>query len=209
MTRPPEPTVALRALEHHAYCPRQCTLIHGDRVWEHNEHTTHGVRAHRRVDAGEQRVARGVRTLRSVPLWSEALGLSGRSDVIELHQDGSVIPVEYKAGTRHGDAADLQLCGQALCLEEMLGIAVHHGFVWFGAPRRRSRVLLDADLRRRTLRAIDAIRSNLLADQLPAAPNDQRCRQCQLLHHCLPEIVSVDSLRLRRETTEELFRCDT
>jgi len=114
-----EPVVPISAIEHFAYCPRQCALIHCDGVWNDNEHTVGGTRAHRRVDSGEHRRERGRMVLRSIPLWSESLGLSGRADAVEM-ADNAVVPVEYKAGVRHGNAADLQLCAQALCLEEML-----------------------------------------------------------------------------------------
>ena len=74
--------------------------------------------------------------LRAIPLWSEALGLSGRADAVEMEGE-AVRPVEYKSGVRHGSAADLQLCAQALCLEEMLAVEIPHGYVWYGGPRRR------------------------------------------------------------------------
>lgn len=204
-----EPVVALRALEHQEYCARQCALIHGDGVWVHSEHTLRGIRDHRRVDDGQHRTERGRRVLRGIPLWSERWGLTGRADVVELHADGSVVPVEYKSGSRHGLAADVQLCAQALCLEEMLAVTIDHGFVWFGGPRRRERVACDTELRTLTLGRIAEIRANLLTDQLPMAPNDVRCTECPLRPYCLPEVVTVDQDELRRSTTEELFTCAT
>lgn len=116
-----EPVIALSALEHHVYCPRQCALIHVDGLWIDSEHTVRGDLGHRRADSGEHKQERGRLVLRAVPLWSEQLGLTGRADVVELHSDGSLVPVEYKIGRRHGDAAHVQLCAQALCLEEMTG----------------------------------------------------------------------------------------
>lgn len=205
----PEPVVALRALEHHTYCERQCALIHGDGVWADNRHTIRGVHHHRRVDSGRSTSERSVRVLRAIPLWSERYGLTGRADVVELHQDGAVVPVEHKAGSRHGRAADLQLCAQAVCLEEMLHVQLSHGYVWYGGPRRRSRVVFDDRLRSLTLAAIDAIRANLVSDRLPAAPNDVRCSACQLFHHCLPGVVALTSGRLRYSTDLELYQCDT
>ena len=132
----PEPVVQISAIEHFVYCPRQCALIHCDGVWSDNAHTVRGSRAHRRVDSGEHRQERGRQVLRAIPLWSEELGLSGRADAVEVEGD-AVRPVEYKAGVRHGSAADLQLCAQALCLEEMLDVEIPHGYVWYGGPRRR------------------------------------------------------------------------
>lgn len=184
----PEPTVPISAIEHHAYCPRQCALIHVDGLWTDNAHTVRGERGHRRVDAGPSRTERGRRVLRGVPLWSEALGLSGRADAIEVFPDGTIVPVEYKIGDRHGDAAHLQVCGQALCLEEMLGRPVREGAVWFASPRRRVCVLIDDDLRARTIAAVEEIRGWLRAEILPPPVDDGRCRKCQLLDLCQPSL---------------------
>ena len=186
----PDPIIAISALEHHAYCARQCALIHVDGVWADNVHVVRGERGHRRADGGEHRTERGRRIMRAVPLWSESLGLTGRADVVELHDDGRLIPVEYKIGRRHGLAAHLQVAAQALCLEEMTGGAVPTGAVWFSASRRREEVAVDDGLRQRTLATIDAVRSNLRSTLLPPAPNDDRCGECQLLGHCLPEVVA-------------------
>lgn len=205
----PEPVVALRALEHHTYCPRQCALIHGDGVWFDNRHTVRGVRSHRRVDEGRTTSQRSRRQLRAIPLWSERYGLSGRADVVEIHDDGTIVPVEYKAGSRHGRAADLQLCAQALCLEEMLGLRLGHGDIWFGGPRRRNRVEFDYRLRAATLEAVEEIRANLLAEGLPPALNDARCGECQLLHHCLPAVVASPPGSLKRVSDAELYECGT
>lgn len=184
----PEPIVPISALEHHRYCPRQCALIHVDGLWIDNEHTVRGVAGHHRADSGAHRRERGRQVLRAIPLWSESLGLSGRADVVEISTDGSPIPVEYKVGTRHGDAAHVQLCAQALCLEEMTGRPVIEGFLWLAASRRRLRVDFDAELRGRTLSTIEEVRAWMKADRLPPPVNDARCRQCQLLDHCQPEL---------------------
>lgn len=186
----PEPVVAISALEHHAYCPRQCALIHVDGVWADNVHVIRGARGHRRADAGVPRTERGRRVLRSIPLWSESLGLSGRADVVELHDDGRLVPVEYKIGRRHGLTAHLQVAAQALCLEEMTSTRVPSGAIWFSTSRRREEVLVDECLRELTLTAIEAVRANLASTRLPPAPNDERCQECQLLGHCLPEVVA-------------------
>jgi len=204
----PEPIVRISAIEHFVYCQRQCALIHGDGVWSDNQHTVQGQRAHRRVDSGEHRQERGRQVLRAIPLWSEALGLSGRADVIEIEQDGAVRPVEYKSGVRHGSAADLQLCAQALCLEEMLEVEIPFGFVWYGGPRRRERVVFTPGLREEVRVVIQIIREQLIAGVLPEAPNDRRCTECQLRHHCLPEVTSAPG-RVTRYLREVVFACDT
>ena len=201
----PEPIVPISAIEHYAYCPRQCALIHCDGVWSDNRHTVRGRRAHRRVDSGEHRHERGRLVLRSIPLWSETLGLSGRADAVEV-ADGRVWPVEYKAGVRHGMAADLQVCAQALCLEEMLEITIDDGFVWYGGTRRRERVQLSDELRLEVVASVQAIRTQLTSARLPEAPNDSRCGECQLLHHCLPALTS-DASTVDAYVFTEVLEC--
>lgn len=184
----PEPIVPISALEHHRYCPRQCALIHVDGLWFDNEHTVRGAAGHLRADSGAHRWERGRQVLRAIPLWSELLGLSGRADVVEVMADGSLIPIEYKVGTRHGDAAHIQLCAQALCLEEMTGRPVLKGFLWLAASRRRLPVDFHTELRDLTLLTIEEVRVCLKAARLPPPVNDARCRQCQLLDYCQPEL---------------------
>lgn len=200
-----EPVVRISAIEHFTYCARQCALIHGDGVWSDNEHTVRGERAHRRVDSGRHRQERGRQVLRSIPLWSEALGLSGRADVVEI-EDGVVRPIEYKSGVRHGSAADLQLCAQALCLEEMLEVDVLDGYVWYGGPRRREFVHFTTFLRQEVVQAIQSIRHQLRTGVLPEAPNDQRCTECQLRNHCLPEVTSAPE-RVGRYMRKVVYSC--
>lgn len=201
--------VQISAIEHHEYCARQCALIHVDGVWAENAHTVSGTRAHRRVDSGEQRQERGRLVLRAIPLWSEVHGLTGRADAVEVLDGSLVQPVEYKSGTRHGIAADLQLCAQGLCLEEMLGLPVLEGFIWYGGTRRRHAVALDERLRDRTLTAVDEIRASLASGTLPLAVDDQRCGACQVRHHCLPELTSGHVDVQAYVAREVVARCGT
>ena len=198
-----EPVVLISALEHFVYCERQCALIHGDGVWMDNAHTVRGSHAHRRVDSGQHRRERGVLTLRSIPLWSEALGLSGRADTVEF-DDGAVYPVEHKSGVRHGRAADLQVCAQAMCLEEMMRVEIPVAYVWYGGPRRRARVLLDQELRTGVVETVGSIRRQMLSGELPAAPDDARCDECQLEPHCLPHATAT-ATRIAELTLQELL----
>ena len=203
-----DPVVAISAIEHYTYCPRQCALIHVDGVWADNVHTVRGERGHRRADRFAGRSERGVQVVRAVPLWSEALGLTGRADAVEFHPDGSIVPVEYKIGIRHGDAAHLQLAAQALCLEEMLGRSVTQGALWFSGPRRRLPVLIDDTLRSRTLEVISAIRVLVDGGRLPVAVHDARCHECQLLGHCLPEVVTAPGM-VEAYLTSEVLACES
>lgn len=160
-----------------------------DGLWAENRATIAGTRFHRRVDSPGGRAERGRVVVRAVPLFSEQYGLSGRSDGIEIHSDGSVAPVEHKAGIRHGQAANVQLCAQALCLEEMFDRHVPVGWVWYGGTRRREQVEIDADLRATTVSVIDEVRSNMVGGVLPLPVNDERCGACQLEPACLPQVV--------------------
>ncbi len=198
--------IPISALEHYAYCPRQCALIHVDGVWSDSAHTVRGSYGHRRADIRFQRVERGQTVIRGVPLWSERWGLSGRPDAIEIDPSGAVAPVEYKMGYRHGDAADIQVCAQALCLEEMIEVAVPSGFVWYAGTRRRQHVDLDASLRSRTIDTITRVRGIFSETTLPVAPNDARCGECQLLGHCLPGVVTRDN-QIRNYMRNEVFAC--
>lgn len=187
--------VPISAIEHYSYCPRQCALIHVEQTFEENAFTVRGRLAHERVDAAEPSVERGIRTLRGIPLWSEQFGLRGKADVVELRADGPY-PVEFKVGRRRGPHADLQLCAQALCLEEMLSQPVTRGAIYYHAERRRHEISFDEPLRARTLAAIEAVRAMLAEQYLPTAPNDARCRGCSLLDACLPGVVA-DTPHLR------------
>lgn len=198
--------IPISAIEHYEYCPRQCILIHGDGVWVDSRHTVKGELGHRRADSPGARAERGRLVVRAVPLWSEQHGLTGRADAVEVTSSGDLVPVEYKIGGRHGIAAHLQLCAQALCLEEMTGKKVKNGAIWFSGPRRRSSVSFDQGLREHTLATIEAIREALDRKALPSAPNDVRCVECQLIGHCLPDLVAnpvrVDQYMMH------LFRCN-
>ena len=154
-----EPVVPISALEHHLYCARQCALIHVDGMWFDNEHTVRGTHGHERADQARSRMERGRRVLRAIPLWSESLGLAGRADTVEVAADGTLAPVEYKIGTRHGDAAHVQMCAQALCLEEMMDTRVPVGYIWLSSSRRRLAVPLNERLRTLTMTAIVEVRS--------------------------------------------------
>ncbi len=191
-----EVEVPISALEHWSYCPRQCGLIHLEQTFDENLYTIRGRLAHERVDAAAPTAeAAGIRVLRAVTLWSERRALRGKADVIEMRPDGPY-PVEYKVGRRGGLHADLQLCAQALCLEEMLGASVVRGALFYAATRRRHEVVFDRQLRARTEDAIEGVRTMLATQSLPPAPNDRRCPKCSLLDSCLPSVVTArDRLR--------------
>lgn len=183
--------VLLSALAQWGYCPRRCGLIHIESVWDENLYTLKGSHLHERADSGQTTWEGGVRIERGLPLFSDALGLVGKADVVEFHPDGSVVPVEYKSGPRRESLHDdLQLCGQALCLEEMLGRPVSRGAIFSLQSRRRREVVFDEELRTAVREAIQAVREMLASPAtLPPALNDGRCPKCSLIDACVPATV--------------------
>lgn len=184
--------VMVSAIEHYSYCPRQCALIHVEKVFDENVFTLRGSMAHERVDQPTDTVQDGVTVERALPIWSERYGLQGRADVVEFHPDGSVYPVEYKIDTRKTSGHDdLQLCAQAICLEEMLGRPVLCGAVYSGSARHRREVEFTENLRERTLAAIESIRDMRNKGSLPEPVNDSRCPNCSLVHVCMPSVAAA------------------
>jgi CRISPR-associated exonuclease Cas4 len=146
--------IPLSALQHYLFCPRQCALIHVEQMWAEDAATAEGRLLHEKVDAGGGETRPGVRIARSLAIRSLALGVVGKADVVEFHgRAGRPFPVEYKRGRPKSHRADeVQLCAQAICLEEMFGSAVETGALFYGETRRRSAVTFDADLREITAR---------------------------------------------------------
>ena len=171
--------VMISALEHYSYCPRQCALIHLEQTFDENIYTLQGHMLHERADEEASELRGDVRIERAVPLWSRRLGLVGRADVVEFH--GQVpFPVEYKVGPRRKwGHDDLQLCAQALCLEEMTGQMVPRGAIYHHGSRRRREVAIDEPLRQRVVEAVADIRQMLTASN--ATSGCQRCSLPSLL----------------------------
>lgn len=183
-------SIAISALQHFIYCPRQCGLIHVAQVWSENLHTQKGRREHDRVDVPEYELKGGVRIERALPVWSDALGMSGKCDVVEFHDDGSIYPVEYKHGPRKaGLHDDVQLCAQALCLEEMLGVTISEGAIFHVKSKRRRRVALDGALRTQVRETVAAVREMIEAACIPEAEYGRHCEQCSLQEICMPQVV--------------------
>jgi CRISPR-associated exonuclease Cas4 len=179
----------ISALQHWAYCPRQAALIHLDGVWSDNPYTRRGTLLHERADTPGADRRGDIRVERALPLFSRRLNLSGRADAVEFHPDGTVIPIEYKSGRRKARHADeLQLCAQAMCLEEMLGRPVPEGAIFHAPERRRRRVVFSAALRAGVERAAATFAATFARASLPPPVNDGRCPDCSLRRLCLPEL---------------------
>jgi CRISPR-associated exonuclease Cas4 len=197
--------IPLSALNHWAYCPRRCGLIHMEGEFTDNIHTMRGNAEHERVDQVEhQTLGSGARVEYALPVWSDRLGLVGKCDAVEFWPDGSVYPVEYKHGAkRKWMNDDIQLAAQAMCLEDMLGRAVPQGAIYHATSRRRRVVKFTPALRQSVLDTAAAIRAMLASGVLPAPVNDARCRECSLKETCQPEALG-EKLRFK-QLVEELF----
>ena len=201
-----EDALPLSALQHWAYCPRQCALIHLDQAFDDNLHTLRGNAVHAQVDQVGVGTAKGVRISRALPLWHDGLGLIGKADGVEFapsRDGGQPYPVEYKVGSRHKAAGiagcdDLQLAAQAMCLEAMTGQPVAEGAIFYAASKRRRVVPLTPALRQQVADTAAAVRQMLRSQQLPApltgVDAQQRCKGCSLRERCMPQVADQTAL---------------
>jgi CRISPR-associated exonuclease Cas4 len=186
----------ISGLQHLAFCPRQWALIHLEQVWAENMRTAEGRLMHERADLpGESR--RGdLRTVRGMWLRSERLRLTGRADVVEFRPEP--FPVEYKRGkSKPTDCDTVQLCAQALCLEEMLQMTIACGAIFYGNPRRRLEIVFTPELRTRTEELAATMHRLYKSRETPAATPGPYCRSCSLVHVCLPEATANGDLAAR------------
>lgn len=181
--------IPVSALQHFLFCPRQCALIHIEQQWSDNLFTAEGNVLHERVDRQDHEIRQGIRYEYSVPLRSMKLGLIGKADLVEYHDEGPV-PVEHKRGRPKPDHCDwVQLCAQALCLEEMQSVAVTRGAIFYGQPRRRQIVDFDENLRAETVAVISQVRDLLNSGKTPPAEYDnKKCKACSLFEICMPQV---------------------
>lgn len=181
-------SLPISALQHWLFCPRQCALIHVERLWEENRMTAEGRVLHERADEGVPESRKGMRVLRSVQIASTRLGVHGVADVVEL-REGRPYPVEYKRGRPKAHRADeVQLCAQAICLEEMTGRDVPEGALFYGSRRRRQLLTFDDELRLLTEQVAGEARAAMaLGDLPPPAYDPGRCEGCSLNRLCRPQ----------------------
>lgn len=191
--------IPLSALQHAVYCLRQAALIHLERVWADNRFTAEGNVLHAVADKGGSRKGRGTRRVMALPLASKRLNMSGVADLVEFHPaEGRgagqeiAFPIEYKRGKPKLHRADeVQLCAQALCLEEMTGQAVPEGALFYAETKRRLVVPFDAELRRLTeevVRDLQVVFDNRTTP--PPTTRRERCRACSLIELCRPDTVA-------------------
>lgn len=185
-------SVPISALQHYAYCPRQCALIHVERVFHDNMYTNRGHREHQKVHEPDSENVDGVRIERALPLSAPCLGVHGVADVVEFHEDGRIEPVEHKVGRRAPRTADnVQVAAQAMTLEEMFDVDVPRAWVFHHASRRRRLVEIDQPLRELTYRTVRDVRWLMRFNHVPKPVNDSRCPRCSLVDVCLPGVTSL------------------
>lgn len=184
----------LSALNDYRYCERRAHLKLVDGLRGTNEHTLLGDLAHAAVDTPGFEHRAGWELLRALPLYSDRLGLTGKADLVEVRRDATcgriteAHPVEYKKGPkRRFDNDEAQLCAQAICLEEMLGVPVPSGLIFHAASARRTEVVFDEPLRALTVATLAALRVTLARPAAPPAELKPQCDGCSLRGVCLPE----------------------
>lgn len=191
-----EPTLMLSALQHYAFCPRQFGLIHIEQVWADNRYTAEGNILHERVDSGVAEQRKNIRYERGVMLKSLRYGLTGKMDLLEIEsgEPPRYFPVEYKRGKpKVQDWDRIQVCAQALCIEEMRETSVGQGAIWYWEVRRREPVQIDDALRDATIAAIEAAHEIIRTGKTPPpTDNVKRCRACSLVDLCEPDTFRRD-----------------
>ena len=184
----------ISALNHLLYCERRVALVHLEQVWANNQFTAEGNVLHEIAHSGADESQRGVRITRALPLASIIHGMSGEADVVEFHKNGNIVPIEYKRGKPKLHRADeVQLCAQALCLEEMLNVTISSGCLFYGETRRRTTVAFDEELRAVTIQAIERLHELIASRVTPLAVREKKCDKCSLLEICMP-----DAMRFKR-----------
>jgi CRISPR-associated exonuclease Cas4 len=187
--------IPLSALQHFLFCPRQCALIHVEQAWVENVRTAEGRMLHEATSTAGHETRRGIKVATALPLASRRLQVSGIADLVELHNEGGSwrpYPVEYKLGKPKAHRADeVQLCAQATALEEMFGVTISEGALFYGKTRRRLLVPLDDELRALTERIAADTRTLLASGTTPPPVYDKKkCGLCSLIEICRPQRLS-------------------
>lgn len=210
----------ISALQHLLFCERQCALIHVEREWAENRFTAEGQVLHKKAHDGKPETRDGERIKRGLPLRSLEIGLSGVADVVLYRPpqrvaprgrtmaeairrataqelaDWEVTPIEYKRGRpKQNDADRVQLCAQALCLEEMHGVTIPAGALFYGKTRRRTDVEFDEPLRQSTRAAAERFRELVTTRTTPPAKKEKKCDTCSLLAICMPAAIERSSAK--------------
>lgn len=204
-----EEYLMLSGIQHFAFCRRQWAMIHIEQQWAENYRTTAGELMHKKAhDEGSFEKRGDLLLVRGLRISSRELGLSGQCDVVEFHRDDegvklfgyegkwTPVPVEYKHGAPKEDNADeLQLCAQAICLEEMFQIRIPDGYLFYGENRRRSHVEFTKDLREAVKKAAREMHDLFQKGYTPNVKPTKKCRACSLEDLCLPKLQKTVKVR--------------
>jgi CRISPR-associated exonuclease Cas4 len=211
MTFSEDDLIPISALSHVCYCERRYALVHIEQLWEENQFTAEGKVLHERVDAEHHESRRLFRQEYGMAIRSLGKGLIGKCDLVELwfSEDGNVLrvsPVEFKRGRQKADDVDrVQVCAQALCLEEMFDIPIEKGQLYYLQEHRRSDVVLDEEIRGKTLALIERIRVIGEAGKTPSADYEsKKCDRCSLIDSCMPKNTGIDSRSVDRFIQNQL-----
>ncbi len=196
----------LSALQHILFCERQCALIHIEQLWVENIFTAQGRIMHERVDGGSRERRKDVRIEFALPLRSLCLGLIGKADAVEFHHLKSgewlPFPVEHKRGRPKKNNCDkVQLCAQAICLEEALGLTIPAGALFYGKNRRRQEVVFNGELRNETVETAGRLHDLFDKCSTPPPIYSKKCDSCSLKSICLPK-----TMEKRRRVEQYLSR---
>jgi CRISPR-associated exonuclease Cas4 len=215
MPTPEEDFHPISALQHMAFCPRQAGLIHLEQAWEENQQTAEGRTLHERVDEGYREFRRGLRQFSAVRVQSVTLGIFGCLDVVEVEKIGEepdnarflglgghwiLRPIEFKRGEpKDADCDRIQLCAQALCLQEMTHSKIPDGSIFYGKIRRRDEVLFDDALIARTIQMIHDFDRMIRTSKLPPAIWKKGCRSCSLIGICQPKSTPAGKMQTYKQ----------
>ncbi|MGL6194007.1 MAG: CRISPR-associated protein Cas4 [Thermoguttaceae bacterium] len=208
--------LAISGLQHLVFCERQCALIHMEQIWTENYFSADGRLMHERVHSDESETRGDLRIVRGLPLASKKYGLVGIADVVELHRNDvegcafpkrsgkwTVYPVEYKRGKKKSNSCDeVQLCAQALCLEEMLDTKIPEGALYYGQTNKRSTVVLSEKLRNETILLAQRFHELMKRGVTPPPKLGPHCKSCSLVDDCLPELSNKASTYLEKMIEE-------
>jgi len=191
-----EDFLQLSSLQHFIFCKRQCALIHIEQAWSENVLTAEGRIMHEKAHEEHTENTAGIKIARGMPLHSFELGLSGKADIVEFYKlkenDNWVpFPVEYKHGKpKLNDSDKIQLCAQALCLEEMMKVRVSNGALFYGRTRRRLSVTFDDILRQKTKDSAIKLHNFIKEGKTPPPIYSNKCKSCSFINGCLPKTLS-------------------
>lgn len=185
--------IPISALADFTFCERRAALHFIEMMWEENVFTAEGGIMHERAHEEQFEVRNDIHIERGIPLKSQKLGLIGKADVVEFNRNAelkswSPFPVEYKRGhLRHERSFEIQLSAQAMCLEEMLGVDIPAGAIFYGKTRRRLDVAFDDELRRETEGTANRLHDFIKAGKTPKAEYSKKCESCSLVELCMPK----------------------